>query len=70
MSIVAENIERIINEKGYKKSFVARRAGITTQKLSDMLNGRAIIRAEMVPAFCYVLDVEPNALYQPIERAS
>lgn len=64
MNIVAENIERIIEERGYKKKVVARRAGITDQKLSDMLAGRAVIRAEMIPNICHALGVEPNALYQ------
>lgn len=64
MNIVAQNIERIIQEKGYKKYAVARRAGITDQKLSDMLGGRAIIRAEMIPNICHALEVEPNDLYR------
>jgi len=63
MNLVAENIERIIEEKGMKKKVVARRAGITDQKLSDMLAGRAVIRAEIIPNICHALDVEPNALY-------
>ncbi len=63
MNIVASNIERIIQSKGFKKNAVARRAGITNQKLSDMLAGRAVIRAEMVPNFCKALEVEPNDLY-------
>lgn len=64
MSTIAETIEKIIAEKGYKKKAVAQRAGISDQKLSDMLSGRAIIRADMIPAFCRALEVEPNALYQ------
>ena len=63
MNIVATNIEKIIAEKGYKKNAVARKAGITDQKLSDMLGGRAVIRAEMIPNICQALGVEPNDLY-------
>ena len=63
MNIVATNIEKIIAEKGYKKNAVARKAGITDQKLSDMLGGRAVIRAEMIPNICHALGVEPNDLY-------
>lgn len=40
---IAENIERIINEKGLKKAFVAQKAGCTAQMLSDMISGRKII---------------------------
>lgn len=36
---IAENIERIINEKGLKKAFVAQKAGCTAQMLSDMISG-------------------------------
>ena len=64
MNLVATNIERIIAEKGYKKNAVAKRAGISGQKLSDMLNGRAIIRAEIVPNICKALNVDPNDLYE------
>lgn len=63
MNIVAENLERIISEKGLKKGAVAKMAGITDQKLSDMLAGRAVIRSEIIPSFCRVLNVEPNDLY-------
>lgn len=42
---IAENIERIINEKGLKKAFVAQKAGCTAQMLSDMISGRKIIKA-------------------------
>ena len=70
MNVVATNIARIIDEKGFKKNAIARRAGISDQKLSDMLNGRAVIRAEMIPNFCRALEVEPNALYYPVEEAA
>lgn len=68
MNIVASNIERIIEEKGYKKNAVARRAGISDQKLSDMLGGRAVIRAEIIPNICNALQVEPNELYKQLNE--
>lgn len=64
MSVVAFNIERIIKEKGLLKKGVAERAGFTSQELSDMLNNRKIIRADMVPSFCAALGVEPNELFK------
>ena len=48
---VAENIQRIINEKGLKRVYVAEKAGYTAQMLSDMLSGRKIIKA-CLPLFC------------------
>jgi len=68
MNTVATNLERIIAEKGYKKKVVAQRAGITAQNLSDMLKGRKIIRADMIPAFCMAMQVEPNEFYKPIQK--
>ena len=41
---VAENILRIIREKGLKQTFVAKNAGYTPQMLNDMLTGRKIIK--------------------------
>lgn len=41
---VAENIMRIIREKGLKQTFVAKNAGYTPQMLNDMLTGRRIIK--------------------------
>lgn len=38
------NIGRIIQEKGLKQSAVARWAGYSNQQLTDMLNGRKLIK--------------------------
>lgn len=69
MNIVQENMERIIDEKGLTKTGVAKRAGLTLQQLSDMLAGRKIIKAAMVPALCAALGVEPNDLYKKAAEA-
>lgn len=45
---VAENIMRIIREKGLKQTFVAKNAGYTPQMLNDMLTGRRIIKVNAV----------------------
>lgn len=65
-TIVQANIERIIEEKGLKKTGVAARAGFTLQQLSDMLGGRKIIKASMIPALSGALGVEPNDLFKEI----
>lgn len=44
---VAENIMRIIREKGLKQTFVAKNAGYTPQMLNDMLTGRRIIKVSV-----------------------
>lgn len=64
MSVVTLNIKRIIKEKGMLQKAVAEKAGFTSQELSDMLNSRKIIRADMIPSFCSALGVEPNELFK------
>ena len=63
MSIVADNVERIIREKGIKKGYVASMAGITAGGLSGMLHGRKNIKAEHVPLLAYALGCSPNELF-------
>jgi transcriptional regulator with XRE-family HTH domain len=63
VSVVAENVERIIRENGLKKRVVAERAGISQQAFSAMLHGRKLILAEHVIAFARALNKSPNDLY-------
>ncbi len=41
---VPQNLARIIKERGLKQSAVAQWAGYSGQQLTDMLNGRKIIK--------------------------
>jgi DNA-binding Xre family transcriptional regulator len=63
MSIVADNVERIIREKGMSKCSVAEKAGFTQKAFSAMLHGRKLILAEHVTALCRALHTTPNDLY-------
>ena len=60
----AENISRLINENGLKQVYVAEKAGFTPQELSDMLNGRRLIKACDIPKLALALDVEINEIYE------
>lgn len=60
---VAENIMRIIREKGLKQTFVAKNAGCTPQMLNDMLTGRRIIKVSDVVRICPILGVDANYLF-------
>lgn len=60
---VAENIMRIIREKGLKQTFVAKNAGYTPQMLNDMLAGRKIIKISDVIRICPILGVDANYLF-------
>lgn len=62
-SPVAENIERIIEQRGIKQSYVAEQAGMTAQALCDILKGRRLIKVGEVPRLARALGVEPNELY-------
>jgi len=64
MSLVQGNLARIIEEKELKKKGVAKRAGMTAQNLSDILAGRKIIRADMIPALAFAVDEPIQELFK------
>ena len=61
---MTENIKSLISESGMKQKAIAERAGFTEQMMTDMLNGRKVIKAEFIPALCQALGVTPNRLFQ------
>lgn len=70
MTIVQENLIRVIDEKGLKKNGVAKRAGFTAQALSDMLAGRKTIRADMVPALAAAVGEPISELFRATEKGA
>lgn len=60
----ADNISRLIKEKGLKQVYVAERAGFAPQELSDMLNGRRLIKSCDIPRLALALGVEINDIYE------
>jgi len=60
---LAENIKRIIRERGIKQYVVADRADIPARDLSAMLNGRKQILSVHVKLLSHALDTTPNELY-------
>ncbi len=59
----AENISRIIKDRGLKKAYVAKKAGYSPQEFSDMLNGRKLIKACDIPKLAKALSVESGDIY-------
>jgi transcriptional regulator with XRE-family HTH domain len=59
----AAGLRVIIAEKGLKNLYVAEKAGFTAQELSDMLNGRRLIKACDIPKFAKVLNVKLDDIY-------
>ena len=64
MALVKENLIRVIDEKGLVKKGVAKRAGLTQQGLSDIIAGRKVIRADMVPSLAAAVDVPITELFK------
>lgn len=60
---LSNGLKIIIAQKGLKNLYVAERAGYTPQELSDMLNGRRLIKACDIPRIAKALGVEINYLF-------
>ena len=59
----SKGLETIIKEKGMKYVYVAEKAGYTKQELSDMLNGRRMIKACDIPRLAAVIGVAIDDIY-------
>ena len=62
-SMIGDNIQRVIKDKGLKQSYVAQKAGYDPKVFSSMLRGRQKIRDIDVIAIYQVLDTTPNELF-------
>jgi len=60
---VPQNLARIIKERGLKQSAVAQWAGYSNQQLTDMLNGRKIIKPCDVLAISDAIGVNVGDLF-------
>ncbi len=60
---LSKGIQKIIVNKGLKNLSVAEKAGFTPQELSDMINGRRLIKACDVPRLATALGVEAGDIY-------
>lgn len=62
-------IAKLIQKKGVKQVYIADKAGYTAQELSDMLNGRKIIKLCDVPRLAGALGVEIDTIYSAGEES-
>lgn len=62
-SPLSNGIKVIIAKKGLKNIYVAERAGFTPQELSDMLNGRRLIKACDVTKLALAMEVKEGEIY-------
>lgn len=60
---VAKHITGVIESKGLKQIYIAKKAGYSPQEFNDMLNGRRLIKANDIARISSVLDVDVNCLY-------
>lgn len=60
---IASGTRNIITKKGLKQCAVAEKAGFTAQELSDMLNGRRLIKACDVPRLAFAMEVKEGDIY-------
>ena len=61
---LSTGLQVLINQNGLKQTFVAKKAGYTPQELSDMLNGRKLIKASDIPRLATALGVTSDVIYE------
>lgn len=61
---VVNNIKRIIREKGFRKKYIAERAGFSEQQFSYILNGRKVLRVEYLLPIASALGIEIGELFE------
>lgn len=68
-SIVADNVKKIISDKGLKQCVIAKKCGYTSKQFSDLLNGRKLVTEGIIFNLCNGLGVTPNELFSYDETA-
>lgn len=58
-----DGVAREITARGLKQAFIAKKAGLTEQQLSDIINKRRRMDANEMFSICLALDVTPNDLF-------
>lgn len=61
---VAENIRRIIKQKGLVQKAVASRAGFTATQFADMMHGRKTLKADYIPRIAEAIGVPVGELFE------
>ena len=68
--MVKDVIYKIIKEKNYKQSAIAKAAGYDVKTFNNMVKGRKAIYADDIPNICRVLCVSANELFQNVGDSS
>ena len=64
MSTIANNVRRIIRQRGLKQCAVAAMAGYDARRFSSLLRGKRSMTDEDVHAIARALSVTPNELFE------
>lgn len=62
---VGTNIKKYLEERGIRIIFVAKKSGLTPNKLSKSLNGERKLSLEEYEYICGALDVDTNTFLTP-----
>lgn len=62
MSDIRMNLRNIIKDKGYKQAFIAKKAGMTPCKLSQVINLERKLEANEMFALCKAMEITPVEL--------
>ena len=62
-SIIRENLKKAIASSGRKKSWIAKKIGISYSSLWRQLNGSRNLKAETVAQIALLTDKTPNEIY-------
>lgn len=60
----ASGFKAVIAKKGLKKMYIAEKAGYTKQELSDMLNGRRLIKACDIHKLTETINTDIGDIYE------
>lgn len=67
-SPVAQNIVRILDEKGLKQKKIAQLSGFSEQGFCDAINGRKILKIKDVKLIASALDVSIDDLFKTVPK--
>lgn len=61
---VAENIRRIIKQKGLVQKVVATKSGFSATQFADMMHGRKTLKADYIPRIAEAMGVPAGELFE------
>ena len=61
---IIKNLREVIEESGLKQKIVAERTNMKPRQLNDILCFRKRLDPADIPAFCRVLNISPDRLFE------